>query len=696
MDNYSELLRYIDPSSLDYQGWVNVGMALNYEGCDCSVWDEWSSRDSERYHPGDCARKWRTFGNGGSLQVTGATLMHLAKANGYLPPSSQVLKWDDEILIDDNIVIPDATYIDDEPIPAEPEEWNPEQELIDYLETVYRETDIIGYCTTVQKDDHGKLKPGTSGVFGRTAGELIRKLKAGKPLEDVIGTVNPDAGAWIRFNPLDGKGISNRNVTSFRHALVESDQLPLEKQVSILRKMKLPIAVMVYSGGKSVHAIVRINAKDETEYRERVKYLYNACKNNNLVVDEQNKNPARLSRMPGVSRGSKKQYIIDRNTGFETWDEWYDWIEGISDDYPDFDNVYEVLKNPPPLKPEIISGLLRRGHKMLIAGASKSAKSFALIELCAAFATGTDWLGVPCEQGKVLYINFELDRASCINRFNVIYKALGIEPDPEFSPDIWNLRGKAVEIAKLAPKLLRRTKGKNYMAVIFDPIYKINPGDENSAADTAAFCNNLDKLATEMDASVIFCHHHSKGAQGGKNTIDRASGSGVFARDPDTIVDMIEINPADVYLSLEDEESAWRVSFTLREFAYKKPIEVIFKYPLHIVTDKLADAKEKYGADARTNSVRGNQVKKDARTDRIEMAEKYIRETAGLGEQLDIKNVMNAVGVSLNVIKDYIKEMEGISYYDGEWIIDGIKYQKKGCQIGVSKPYRELTLTPDS
>jgi RecA-family ATPase len=57
----------------------------------------------------------------------------------------------------------------------------------------------------------------------------------------------------------------------------------------------------------------------------------------------------------------------------------------------------------------------------------------------------------------------------------------------------------------------------------------------------AAFCNQFDKVCTELGCAVIYCHHHSKGAQGGKKSMDRASGSGVFARDPDALLDMIQL-----------------------------------------------------------------------------------------------------------------------------------------------------------
>ena len=113
---------------------------------------------------------------------------------------------------------------------------------------------------------------------------------------------------------------------------------------------------------------------------------------------------------------------------------------------------------------------------MLLAGPSKAGKSFALIELCIAIAEGRPWLGrFSCAQGKVLYINLELDRASCLHRFKDVYTALGLPPQNLRNIDIWNLRGASVPMDKLAPKLIRRAQEKGYTAVILDPIYKSSP-----------------------------------------------------------------------------------------------------------------------------------------------------------------------------------------------------------------------------
>lgn len=57
-----ELLQHIDPAQLDYQDWVNVGMALKDAGYTASDWDRWSQRDAGRYHQGECFRKWGASG----------------------------------------------------------------------------------------------------------------------------------------------------------------------------------------------------------------------------------------------------------------------------------------------------------------------------------------------------------------------------------------------------------------------------------------------------------------------------------------------------------------------------------------------------------------------------------------------------------------------------------------------------------
>ena len=636
-----EIIEYIDPASCDYQEWTNVGMALKHEGYDVSVWDRWSQRDTRRYHPGECAKKWETFKGGSHSPVTGGTIVAMARDNGWSPcrTSGRALDWNDTV--NDDGVIVNADSLEYEALKL-PDEWHPAAQLIKYLETLFDSTENVGYVTETWLKDEKYLP--TKGCCDRTAGQLIEDLsKCNDDIGSVLGDYNPEAGAWIRFNPLDGNGVKDANITDYRFALVESDNCDIDKQNAIIRELELPVAALVYSGGKSVHAIVRVDAADYTEYRKRVDYLYDVCKKNGLEPDRQNRNPSRLSRMPGVIRNGKKQCLIDTNIGKATWAEWVDWIEGINDDLPEPENLADYWDNLPELSPPLIDGVLRQGHKMLIAGPSKAGKSYALIEMCIAIAEGQRWLGFKCAQGKVLYINLEVDRASCLHRFKDVYSAMRLPPSGFNNIDIWNLRGKAVPMDKLAPKIIRRASKKGYIAIIIDPIYKIITGDENSAEQMSHFCNQFDKVCNELGCAVIYCHHHSKGVQGDKRSMDRASGSGVFARDPDALIDLAELELNDdirkqqlndavcelcsktldklrpgwaeevglddmlssskmlkycnnnlsatdyqQLLTAEKEVkrkvdglTAWRIEGTLREFPKFPPINVWFRFPVH-------------------------------------------------------------------------------------------------------------------
>ena len=347
--NLKELLKYIDPATLNYQEWVNVGMALKHEGYSAWDWEEWSRRDSARYHPGECGSKWESFREDTGNIVTGGTIFQMAYDRGYTPPIRQdavALGWDDEISDDYKVV--DSEYIEVLPI-EQPDgrKWKPVNELIKYLETLFNDEDIVGYVTKSWVNDDGKHVP-TQGSYKKTAGQLINDLRTCKgDIGAVMGDYDQEAGAWIRFNPLDGNGCKNSNVTEFRYALVECDDMDLAKQNALIRELELPVACLVYSGGKSIHAIVKVDAADNKEYRKRVDFLYKICKKNGLIIDEQNKNPSRLSRMPGIKRGKNKQFLIDTNIGKSSWNEWEEWIESVNDDLPDPENLAEVWNDMP-------------------------------------------------------------------------------------------------------------------------------------------------------------------------------------------------------------------------------------------------------------------------------------------------------------------------------------------------------------
>ena len=717
-----EILEHIPPSDLSYDEWTQVGMALKHEGFTAQDWDEWSRSDS-RYHAGECEKKWRSF-KGSDSPVTAGTIVQMAKDRGLTFFSHS----DDNTLLDFDGVI---TYEGEaEPAPAKKQApRDPVQEIITYLRARFEPDEYIGYVTSVYEDQAtGKLSP-TRGNYDRTAGQIIDALeKCGGDIGSVLGDTDKRAGAWIRVNPLDGKGIKDENVTDYRYVLVESDKLPIEQQNALMHDLELPIVTLTHTGGKSLHAIVRIDAKSREEYRKRVAYLFDICEKNGLTIDRACKNPSRLTRLPGFQRGENWQYLIETNTGKGSFEEWRDYIEEITDDLPEAENAADFWENIPPLRPALIEGVLRQGHKMLLAGPSKAGKSFSLIALAIAIAEGRQWMGFQCAQGKVWYVNLELDDISCKHRIRDVYKALGIEPKNLSNIDIWNLRGRAVPMDKLAPSMIRRAKQRGYSAIIIDPIYKVITGDENSAEQMAHFCNQFDRVCAGASCAVIYCHHHSKGSQGGKRSMDRASGSGVFARDPDALLDMIELPVSEQLRRSEEDKavcgvcrewlgrflgtgygeavsqddelsrsrmlelsrehlqrnsielmqkeidaavrkaqtrSAWRIDGTLREFPKFPAVNVWFDYPIHR-TDSSGVLKDIDPDEV--HDPRRNLSKRKTNEER--------KAERGTGIDISfegcvkdgvatIKDLMEATGKSEDTVRRHLKE------HGGFWIEDG-------------------------
>ncbi|GAA6295635.1 AAA family ATPase [Enterocloster asparagiformis] len=724
-----EVLNNIEPAALTYQEWVNVGMALEHEGYTPAVWDDWSRRDPDRYHPGECARKWQSFHGAAYEPVTAGTIVQYARDQGWTPPydPGQPIDWDDTISADGIVV--DRNWVEGREI-SEPSKWDPAGELIRYLETLFEAGENIGYVVKSWKKDE-KWLPADKGLYDRTAGQLIEALShCSGDIGSVLGDYNPEAGAWIRFNPMDGVGARDINVADYRYSLVESDGMDLEKQHAIIRELELPVACLVYSGGKSLHAIVRVDAADYAEYRKRVDYLYDICKKNGLEIDPQNRNPSRLSRMPGVVRGDRRQYIIDTNIGKASWREWKEWIESVNDDLPDPESLEAVWNDMPSLAPSLIEGVLRQGHKMLIAGPSKAGKSFLQIEMCIAVAEGKKWLGWPCTQGRIMYVNLELDRASCLHRFKDVYKALGWRPENLGNIDIWNLRGRSKPMDKLAPMLIRRAAKKEYIAIVIDPIYKVITGDENSADQMANFCNQFDRVCTELGVAVIYCHHHSKGAQGGKKSMDRASGSGVFARDPDALLDLIELETTDELMKQEENKAicevcrqyldahfkweddlslddlcsshqmlnycenkldkwqwealqrivnaakervkamtAWRIEGTLREFPKFPPVNLWFDYPVHRTDESgaLGDIQPDAEKPAWQKNFKKKRTPEEAKKDRMSSLEEQYESLKSFNEdgKVTVKDLAESMGTTEKTVRNRIKE------HGGFWIDEG-------------------------
>lgn len=251
------------------------------------------------------------------------------------------------------------------------------------------------------------------------------------------------------------------------------------------------------------------------------------------------------------------------------------WTGG--DEYP-ADLEKQILMRYPVL----IDGLLHRGTKMVLGGGSKSYKTWTLLNLAACVASGSPWFGrETVDTGQdVIFLNFEVPHLFFLSRAKSICRAMGLDGVPT-NLKVWSLRGVSNDLLVILEVLKERLSNGCALLVI-DPIYKaLGDRDENSAGDIGLLMNEVESIVEQTGACVAFGAHYSKGNQAEKDPLDRISGSGVFARDPDTIMG----------LTAHEEEGCFTVHSALRNFPGVDPFVVEWNHPLFSLREDLDAAK---------------------------------------------------------------------------------------------------------
>ncbi|HPV47889.1 MAG TPA: AAA family ATPase [Kiritimatiellia bacterium] len=238
---------------------------------------------------------------------------------------------------------------------------------------------------------------------------------------------------------------------------------------------------------------------------------------------------------------------------------------------PEIEFLREFVASAPAAPPQVIEGLLHQGCKMILGGTSKSNKSWCLLDLAMSVASGEKWWGHRCARMPVVYINFELPRWSIGQRINAL---AGARPECQGLGDtlaLWNLRGRSADLSLLRPKLEEQLARHAFGLIILDPAYKLlGERDENANGEIASLMNEFEALAQSSGAAVVVAHHFAKGDSSAKTAIDRMSGAGAWARDPDSIL----------ILTPHEEPDCFTVSAILRNLPQRPEFVVEWDYPL--------------------------------------------------------------------------------------------------------------------
>jgi hypothetical protein len=218
----------------------------------------------------------------------------------------------------------------------------------------------------------------------------------------------------------------------------------------------------------------------------------------------------------------------------------------------------------------LVNGILHQGCKMILAGTSKTNKSWCLIDLALSVACGAPWWGQPTTKANVLYLNLELPTWAFNRRLDALEKA---RPELTSCGDTfhsWQLRGRQWDMSILKPRLQRYLDRNDLGLIVVDPIYKLlGDRDENSNTEITELLTEMERLAEDTDAAVVLAHHFAKGDPAVKDPIDRMSGAGAWGRDPDCIL----------VLTPHEEPNCFTVSSILRNLPALPEFVVHWAYP---------------------------------------------------------------------------------------------------------------------
>lgn len=137
---------------------------------------------------------------------------------------------------------------------------------------------------------------------------------------DGFRTGKPD-GVWFLANPVSGEYLPNdsgklsrrswQNVTHWRYLVLESDTANPAHWLAALVQLPLPIAAIYTSGGKSIHALIKVDAESKADWDAQADKLKPALIT--LGADSKAMTAVRLTRLPCCQRGEKMQTLLYLN-----------------------------------------------------------------------------------------------------------------------------------------------------------------------------------------------------------------------------------------------------------------------------------------------------------------------------------------------------------------------------------------------
>lgn len=382
-----------------------------------------------------------------------------------------------------------------------------------FLRALFQPGDGIRFCLAKLNEEGRENPDGVGSIYSYEEWLKILDAKDGNP--NRIFKSADKAGIYVGLNPLKiGSRATDSDVTAFRYVLLEFDTCSIEEQFAVITASNIPCAAITSSGGKSVHAVVHVNAKDATEYARFVQIIWTHFAGYDL--DVKNRNAARLSRLPNCERLGKRQELLSLKTGADSFVEWLSQNE--SDSTGQRFSVRDMLKFDSSTDPNCILGnrWACKGGSVLWIGQSGIGKSSSSIQAMILWSLGKSFFGIQPPGGKQLkslLIQAENDFGDSAEMFQGVIKELELTEDEISIVEknivvIKNSHATGAEFCAVVQKLVDRHKPDFCW---FDPLMAFIGDDISKQSVCSQFFRNwLNPISEATGVCWMIVHHTNK------------------------------------------------------------------------------------------------------------------------------------------------------------------------------------------
>ena len=387
----------------------------------------------------------------------------------------------------------------------------------DFIFAAFRPDEHVQVETPADLGADGKGRPAGKGIV-RSATDWNNLVGLDPQLD------GGPAGSFIRINPVTDADGKDSSIATFRHVLLEWDTGTKEEQRARIARSQLPVTAIVDSGGKSVHAWVRVDAKDRAEYDARVTAVFDLFAD--CPPDKQNKNPSRFTRLPCATRGDKRQGLIDINQGLPNWEAWTAWkakhddtLQLAADGTEVFD-LEAMEAFDASADPTVLVGRERRwlckGYAIQIVGFAGTGKSTLCMQMCTHWALGLNLFGLqPVRPLKMLLINSENDFGDMSEMWSGSTRDFTQGEKARLKEQLFIVRNTKARGAAFIDALEGYIKRFNPDVVVIDPLLAFVDFEIADQALTTAFLRGLIlPLLQRTGVALVYYHHTNKPTAG--------------------------------------------------------------------------------------------------------------------------------------------------------------------------------------